>query len=203
MPKRQNPTEQNGKRTKASSISRRSILRKTAAGASTGIVGLSQPVFAREDTDTEYLEQLETLPKVQTVLTELNHNEIPHKEAAETTKIEGSIDVVVTEIEFGYGTLKIGKSTTRQVQPSSSVVKVVPPLRRSTGISQKRQTRGCWDLKPKHSFFALRLTENVKLPFPRWTLKIPKQHWYTPAPILTGSMWTYWILRKVIEIRAN
>ena len=109
MSERRDSTEQNKKKKKASSISRRSILRKSAAGAGLSVAGLAQPVFAQEDTDEDELGRLEALPEVQSILRELGLNEIPNGKSAKTTEVEGSTDVAVTEVELDYGTLQIGE----------------------------------------------------------------------------------------------
>lgn len=90
-------------------LSRRNVLKKGALGTSIGITGLSQPVFAKEDTDDDELTRIERSAEVQSVLAELGYEKIPHRETAETKSFQGSVTMSLTEVDFGFGTLKVGE----------------------------------------------------------------------------------------------
>ncbi|WP_137289733.1 hypothetical protein [Natronorubrum halophilum] len=88
-------------------LSRRNILKQASVGAA-GIAGLSQPAFARRETSVDHVKRLESEAPVRSILRELGLSEIPHKDTAQTTELEGPVDLAVTEIDFEYGVLQIG-----------------------------------------------------------------------------------------------
>lgn len=90
-------------------VSRRSLLKKSAAGASAGLAGISQPVMAKRETEKDELEKLGTMPEVRSILADLGYDEIPTHESAVTVEIEindGKLTVV--SVDFGYGSLQVG-----------------------------------------------------------------------------------------------
>lgn len=97
-------------RNRRRSVSRRTVLRRTAAGASAGFAGVSSPVAARRDSKPDELRRLERTPEVGAILEELGYGSIPRKGTAETTSITADdLTLLVTEIDFGYGYLRIGR----------------------------------------------------------------------------------------------
>lgn len=90
-------------------VSRRDILKKTSIGATAGIAGVSQPVFAERNPDRDRLDGFESDPKVRSVLAELELDGIPRSATARTKEIEGPVNLAVTSIELEYGTLQIGE----------------------------------------------------------------------------------------------
>ncbi|WP_124190423.1 hypothetical protein [Natrarchaeobius oligotrophus] len=89
-------------------VNRRKVLKKSATSTGIGIIGSSQSVFAARNTKSNEQKQLEKLDEVQLILNELEEEKLPGIEKFETIESNSS-DVVLTKVEFPYGTMRVGK----------------------------------------------------------------------------------------------
>ncbi|NEU56016.1 hypothetical protein [Halorussus sp. MSC15.2] len=93
-------------------LNRRNMLRKSAAGATGGLLGLSQATVTWAKPTESEIEQLESEPSVQAVLNKINRSELPsdtEKVSGTLGKGEGESKIEFWEGSVEYGTLTVGK----------------------------------------------------------------------------------------------